>query len=276
MVQCGARSVFKSRPDTALMHLAHPMLQKTLSSLTRLRFPGSTEETASCWTVGRTQLPAGVEAVIQLTVEELAVNDLRETFHHWVRTVRLPVRTGALGEPMDHATALSLRRTDKPPTERDLEAAREIWADVADDVKAFLKSHGKELDKRVGKQLEQDHKAARDFENQRYASRQAELSVLIQNTTMERLKREIDELRLQRQQGLLFDAVRHFDELERDIQTREEELVRRKHHYEDVRRQLAEERERIIKDLIPKRYAMRGEVQVFPVAVEILFGEKKL
>jgi len=57
VVTVSGRPVFRPRPDTALMHLAHPMLQRTLSSLTRLRFPGSGDAVASRWAVGRAKLP---------------------------------------------------------------------------------------------------------------------------------------------------------------------------------------------------------------------------
>jgi hypothetical protein len=36
--------------------------------------------------------------LLLLTVEEMAVNELRETFHHWVRTVALPIKGGVLGD----------------------------------------------------------------------------------------------------------------------------------------------------------------------------------
>ena len=62
--------------------------------------------------------------------------------------------------------------------------------------------------------------------------------------------------------------------LEKNIDRREEilkeELERRKHNYEEVRAQLAEERRYIIDEVIPKRFAMRGEAQVLPVTVEIV------
>ena len=40
MVDVGGRPVFRPLRDTLLMHLAHPLLQKALATLTRLRFPG--------------------------------------------------------------------------------------------------------------------------------------------------------------------------------------------------------------------------------------------
>lgn len=87
---------------------------------------------------------------------------------------------------------------------------------------------------------------------------------------MTRLEREIDELRTQKRQGLLFDQQQVFDKLDRDIEAKQEELKRRRHHYEELREQLSRERERIINHVIPNRYAMRGTPQVLPVAIEIV------
>ena len=41
--------------------------------------------------------------MVLLTIEELAVNELRESFHHWVRTVCLPVKDGAIAAALPHA-----------------------------------------------------------------------------------------------------------------------------------------------------------------------------
>ena len=48
----------------------------------------------------------------------------------------------------------------------------------------------------------------------------------------------------------------------------ERELERRRKHYEDVRAQLEIERDRFLK-LLPRRYAMTGPAQVFPVCIEV-------
>ena len=47
-------------------------------------------------------LPDDVDALVLLTLEELAVNELREPCHHWVRTVALPVKDGRLGAVLAH------------------------------------------------------------------------------------------------------------------------------------------------------------------------------
>lgn len=47
--------------------------------------------------------------------------------------------------------------------------------------------------------------------------------------------------------------------------------MRRRRHYEEIRDQLQRERERkrMLDHLLPARFALAGQAQVFPVAVEI-------
>ena len=95
------RPVFRPAKDTALLHLGHPLFRHALGLFARARFPGGHQGvSASRWTVRVGNIPLGFDALLLLTIEELAVNELREPFHHWVRTVRLPIRSGALGEPL--------------------------------------------------------------------------------------------------------------------------------------------------------------------------------
>lgn len=273
VVTIGGRPVFRPRRDTVLMHLGHPMLQRALASLTRQRFPGSHERPVSRWTVARGPMPDGVDALVILSVEELAVNELRETFHHWVRTLRFPIRRGNLEAPLPHIPAVELRRPDQSVGPADVEVARDLWIDVSATVRDHLRKTAEMLTEQLRRQLEIERKRAVQDESERYQSRQGEVSALIESSTMARLERELGELHVRKQQGLLFDQARELENLERSIELKEEELKRRRRHYEEVREQLARERERILQQLIPNRYAMRGEAQVFPVIVEIILPE---
>ena len=147
-----------------------------------------------------------------------------------------------------------------------------MWLDVGEDVRQWVQGAAKVLTEQLVAQLELDGAQALEDENQRYASRQGEVSALIESSTLTRLEREITQLRARRDQGELFDAERRIEDLERDIAGRQEEVERRKRHYEEVRDQLARERERITRQLIPRRYTMRGDAQVLPVTVEVILA----
>jgi len=264
----GGRQVFAPRPDVLLMHLSHPMVQKALSSLTRRRFPGA-GDTVSRWSVREGHVPQDFEALVLLSVEELAVNELRESFHHWVRTVVFPVRDGTLQNPLPHRPASALRGAKPPQNGGIHERARALLEDVEPDLKKFLQSHAEKLTEQLDSQLHMDGIRARKTEDERYRSRQGEVSSLIAENTLAKLEREVDKLKLEREQGLLFDEASRLERIQKSIEDKTEEIARRKRHYEEVREQLEKERRRILDHLLPKRHTMSGKAQVFPVSLEI-------
>ena len=264
----GDRLVFSPRPDVTLAHLSHPLLQHAVSTLARRRFPGTNED-VSRWTVRLTTLPPGTDALVLLSVEELAVNDLRETFHHWVRTIVYPVTAGQLGSPLPHRSALLLRTAQTTTSAAHHNTARFVFDDVEPDLQAQLKQHANQLTTALRQQLDDSGRQARQDEEQRYRARQAEVSTLISENTLARLEREIEKLKAERLQGTLFDEHQRLDEIDRSIDEKRAEIERRTRHHTEVRDQLERERERILRYLLPRRYAMNSPAQVFPVSVEV-------
>ena len=259
------RQVFRPKRDTLLLHLAHPVFLQTFATFTRLRFKDSARQR---WIVRRGGVPAGADAVLLLTVEELAVNDLRETFHHWSRTLALPVKAGKLGKLLPHQSAEAWRRSlAGEVSEADRAKIFDWWPDVEDDVKSFLADWRTTLGGRLKSALESQRDAAIAAENDRYQSRQGEVSKLIEENTVERLRRELAELAADQAQTLMFTEDQR--EIIKRKESLEMELADRNQHYEQLRALLATERERITKNLLPFRYAMSGETQVFPIALEV-------
>lgn len=266
--EVGGRLVFCPRPDVFLMHLSHPMVQHAMSALTRRRYPGA-GDTVSRWTVRLGGVPEGAEALLLLSVEELAVNELRETFHHWVRTLAFPVKNGNLGTILDPIPAVRWR-TGRKTSDATMHAkARDLIEELEPDLKKFLAAYAKDLSGKLRDRLEAEGAQARKQEEERYRSRQGEVSTLIVENTLAKLEKEIAKLKMERSQGLLFQAAERLDAIDRSIQEKQEEVSRRKRHYEEVRLQLERERERILKVLLPRRHAMAGEAQVFPICIEV-------
>ncbi len=260
------RAVFRPDPDTALLHLGHPVFQQALHTFARLRLPGGIDQ-ASRWTVRAAEVPAGMDAVLVVAVEEMAINELRETFHHWVRTVRVPVRRGTLGEPLPHVAARRLRPTGATgPTKEFIRRAREVWTEVAPDVRGLIDGWRENLHGRLTATLEREREAAEREERDRFQRRHGEVSAMIAQSTLDRLEREIAVLQRELQQGELFDD--RVEEVARSKAEKEEEVRRRRAHYEELRDQLARERDRTLNLIIPRRFTLHA-AQVFPVAVEI-------
>ena len=267
MERRGDLDVFKTRPDALLMHLAHPMMKRALGMLAKRRHPG--EGGVSRWTVRLGGVPPGAEGLILLSIEELGVNELRESSHHWIRTVGFPVRNGRTGRPLMNLSrdALGIGRATMKPA--DWDQARDLLGDADRDLRRWLRQHQNDLTKRLRDQLRQDADAAREREDKRYRQREGEVSTLIEESTVQRLEREISDLKAKREQGQLFDEAGAIDKLDRSIEQKEQEIERRRGHYEEIRNQLRRERSRILNLLLPARFALSGEARVFPVTAEV-------
>jgi hypothetical protein len=224
--EIGERLVFCPRPDVLLMHLSHPMLQRALSALTRRRFPG-TGDTVSRWTVREGGVPPGADALVLLSVEELAINDLRETFHHWVRTIAFPISKGSLGGALKHRPAMELRPAPSANGHQHHAHARDLLDEVMPDLKKFLVEHAGNLTSSLKSQLVSAGVQARTDEEERYRSRQGEVSALITENTLAKIEREIEKLKVERQQGLLFDGEARLDAIDRSIEEKQEVMARR-------------------------------------------------
>ena len=272
MERLGDLRVFRARPDALLLHLAHPLMKRALGTLTRRRYPG--EGGVSRWTVRRGGVPPGHDALMLLSVEELGVNELRETFHHWVRTVAFPVRGGEVGVPLADAAAVG-QATDNGTATRpdDPERARELLADARRHLRRWVHRRQSELTELLRRQLATDGVEARRREDERYRRREGEVSTLIEASTIGRLTREIASLKVRREQGQLFRQAGDLDRLDRSIEEKEREIERRRGHYEEIRGQLAHERARILNRLLPARHALSGEALVFPVTLEVRLAD---
>ena len=203
------------------------------------------------------------------------MNELRETFHRWVRTVTLPVRDDTLGAALPHAPARIVhggRPTDDP---EDHERAVEVLESVGPALKRWLRAHRDELTEALKEQLEVAGAQALKDEDERYRQRQGELSAVIQNQTIARLETELEKLAAERARGLLFNQAERHAEIARSEEEKRQELIRRRHHLDEVRNRLAEERARILERLLPARFALADEAQVFPVAVEVRLPEPR-
>ncbi len=267
--QIGPRRVFRPRNDTALLHLGHPLFHRVLTSFARSRFAQTAGKSgATRWTVRSGDVPEGADALILFSVEELAVNELRESFHHWIRTIPLLLRKGEL-IPTKAIPARGWRTPAGMSSSQNHAAA--IWDDIDLKIREVLDSRRSELTPKLRAALVSDGDVALKEERERFQSRQGELSKLIQHNTMQRLENEIDELHVQIHQGFLFDADKKLAELKASKAAKEDELQRRQTQYKELQSQLTLERSRVIDQLLPRRYSMRAEAQVFPVSVEIRF-----
>ena len=271
------RTIFRPNPNIQMVHLGHPLMTQALNLLGQRRYPG-TKVSVSRWTAryaslsGDHQAPPNIDAIVVLHIEELGVNELRESFHHWVRSIRFPVSNGELLAPLPHLAASKFPATQTIQKPADLKRAADILSEIESDLQDQVKRLKSELTAMLHAQLASDGKEAIKDEEKRFQSRQGEVSAMIETNTIQKLEKEIQQLNQRKRQGNLFENDAILDELNRDIKRRQEEVDFRKKHYEEIRDQLTRERDRIINRLLPKRFALYDNAQVFPLAVEILLS----
>jgi len=286
------RPVFRPKKNTRLMHLAHPLYRQTLTALSRLRFDASqgTDDSLSRWTVRQADLPADCDALVLVTVEELVVNKLREPFHHWVRTLRFPVRGRALGLALPHALPGRPQGLATTPTAADVALATALWSEVGDDVANALQAHTRTLDGLIRSGLAAGLKGAQSEAKQAFKERRSELmkakAQLAADKLAARRKKELerDIARLEKARqvalpGFGSDAspVR-LEGLRQALATVEvdarAEAERRQARFIQNLELLAKEERRVIEHLLPDRFALTTTardqaLQLYPVAVEI-------
>lgn len=257
------RPVYIPEPDSRLLHLGDAIYHRVLSTFANFRFPGG-PTAATRWIVRHGSIPSGADALVLLTLEELAVNELREPCHHWVRTLALPVRGGRLGEPLP---ARAAAEWDAPPTPGDRNIARALWDEVEDEVKKQVRGLQRTLTASLKKRLDTAGKAVLEQEKKRFERRRRELERAMSDNVRNKLLKEREAEEARNRQLELY--AEHEQAGERKIIDIDVELALRATHYKVVLELLKAEEERMVKQILPGRYALRGEAHVYPVAVEI-------
>ncbi|MDR9749796.1 hypothetical protein, partial [Paenibacillus taichungensis] len=111
-----------------------------------------------------------------LTVEEMAVNELRETFHHWTRTLALPVHGETLGQALTylgphHGVAATAAPTDQF-------VARELWDALEEPVKVLLGQLRSLLSEHMRRELKAAFTQAHSHEKEAFEQRIREVAAL--------------------------------------------------------------------------------------------------
>jgi hypothetical protein len=94
-----------------------------------------------------------------------------------------------------------------------LRSAQELFEEIEPELKAYLRKHAQALTSNLKGQLEADGDQARKQEIERYSSRQGEVSVLITENTLSKLEREVEKLKKERDQGMLFEEADRLEQI---------------------------------------------------------------
>ena len=274
IVNKNGRKVFRCRSDIRMLHLGHPLMRRAVNVLGRRRYPG--QEAVSRWTVREAVLPKGMDAIFRVHLEEMAVNELREAFHDWVRTIDYPVVDGRLQPALPHQSAFKMRQRGVMPNETCIEKARDLYEELHIDFRKLILQEEKRCNESILKKLAEEGKLRLDEEKRNFQSREGELSAMIRERTIasktEELRRLREKMAQMEAQPLLFDDFQQEDRtrIQDDIDSVKRAIQDDQDHYDELRRQLQKERHRIVDELLPRRFSLDGNVKLYPIAVEII------
>jgi superfamily II DNA or RNA helicase len=271
------RPIFRPRRDTILLHLGHPAFRHAIALFARARFPGGNADSRSSrWLATLGTVPSGADAVVVLTVEELAVNDLREPIHHWVRALHLPVYGRTLHSPLPHQPANADRSVSRRAIVGDptlVRRAREVWDDIRDDVRGCVTDLARARTATVTSLLDAARMDAATVEAQRFDQRRAEVEAAMRQNTVTALERERDAHLAKARQLDMFRTEQETRDTIARIRAIDDELRDRSDRLGQHLETLDRERARVLDRLVPLRFRMRDTVHVYPVAVEIRLPE---
>lgn len=265
------RVIFRPRPDTVLLRLGHPVMRRAISTLRRsLWEPGSVNR----WTViGDPDQP--YEAVMVVLALETATNELREAIHE--ELISLPwVLEGEYLTQMDTALWADLSRNSTVPLSPSevtywKDHLAELWPEYQKQVQEYLDSYRKAEAKRVGEWLERWRQREAKREEKAFGERLKELESGRDVKAVEVLQKRLIKAQ-KRAAQLLFDpeeqAARMAEvaRLERELEAAKFEL--QTSHVEALRHRLECDRERVLTQVIPRRYTL-ANFELLPVAVEL-------
>jgi superfamily II DNA or RNA helicase/predicted nucleotidyltransferase len=265
------RPIYTPEPDSRLLHLGHALIHRVLSSFAQYRFPGH-KNSSSRWIVRCEDLPQGTDAQIFLTVEELAINELREPCRHRIQTYLCTVKGQSLEDPIPVLPPPPPQSS--PCSQEVISAARELWDEFEDDIKKQVKSLQKKLTHALKQRLQISGAKSQQTEQKRFQIREKELTEALKDNKIDKMQKEAKAL-----EQKIIEKPYLFAEMTREEQKKlsdlEAEIDLRKGHYESVLERLQAEKQRTLELILPKRYTLRQEARVYPIAIEIrLRGEK--
>ncbi|WLT40631.1 hypothetical protein NON20_25700 (plasmid) [Synechocystis sp. B12] len=214
-----------------------------------------------------------MDALLLLTVEELGVNDLRETFHHWVQTLRFAIRDGELGELLEGVVPGEDRAIAEVNSPEVIAEAQELWSDIERDLKKQVSRLTIELTQNLQTALANKYQAAAKDEENRFDTRIKEVTKAMSNNSIQKLEVEREALlRDMRQLKLFAEDERAQEEKLKNL---DEELNRRQRHYQELLDFLKREKDRVLEKVLTQRYRMRGMPKFSPLPLKYAYPIQK-
>ncbi len=271
------RILFRIKPDTALIRLGHPIMQRAVSVFQRKLWEGNTgsgnSHYVSRWTITRINTNLKCEGIIIVYCLLEVTNELSETVHQ--EFVELPYN-------LDNNDINEINNTDWEKIK--LDSRSELHADILNDIGAGFKRNWISVEPAIRQNLENRKKELVSSFSGIFKERLANELKLTKSEYEHRIKE------LEKQDERYFEIVKKkhdtqvakFKQTEMWIEDKlEKEKALRELEWEAFNREnrqlidlLNEEKEFMLSQTIPNRYTMNN-LELLPIAVEFVVGDDK-
>ncbi len=267
--QRNGRIIFKPRTDAELIRLGHPLMQRAIGTLRRNLWK---DEGMARWTIQQCALPSRGHDLLLLSLLLEVTNDFHEIAHQEVLLVPFEVHGYTLNEiePELWQELKSMQRTMLSDEELKVHIPRirDWWASHEGQIRALAKGkrdkYRQEFEQLMHRRLQVEQKQERAMFNERLK----ELERQKQPHYLLRLRQEIEKQRTKLLQPALIPEIRQ-EQLVSEQQLREMEWQLEHNYIDRMKNLVLEEQERIVKSVLPRRYAL-ATVDVQPLAVEYI------
>lgn len=266
----GGRRVYRERPDTRLMRLAHPVMRRATATLRRRLWEPRPD--LRRFTIGAHPEVTGPTIVMPslLTI----TNELREPMHAELVEVALRI-DGDDALPVDAPAGDPEAIDDTAVVDGWRLWVEERWDELADRLADAREEREADLRSQAEALLPGVLKEERGYQDKLFKHRLRELDDERGEAGRTRLRRQIEKLEEKTQQLTFDPELRHEREEElrrlRD-QLEGEEYRRVEERRERLRARIEREREQLLGDVLPRRFAL-ARCSLTPVAVALVVPE---
>ncbi len=271
------RKIFHLGTDSRLLMLGHPLMQRALSTFRRRVWLPPNESGLRRWTVEAGITPEGAPMVFILSFDVALRNQLGERFH--TGTLEVPIGSGAAVRILTEKEAdCTCRSVSSYMSNEEVMAVRapiaSQWLRVQRVTEEFTKDIVTHLEETVCDELKAEYEQEKEEQLRLFAERQRSLELRKDDRSVDRLKQDLIRAKEKAAQ-LTFDPEENLhrrQELEMLKQRISEHEWQRQHdHLERLRERLAQEEDRIINRILPRRYTLDEDgIEIHPVAVHVV------
>ena len=271
------RKIYSVEKDKALIRLGHPLMRRALNTLKReLWAPHDIENPShvhlSRWTIVKSPLPRGIDKLLIMHILLEVTNQLREYVHEEVFQVRFKV-SGEKLLSLENSLWNEIKSLPKEPLS-DLELNRfaptikDNWVHFEEHLESHMNSLKAEYETEFASRMNERLKHELDQERTRFELQLKELNKRNQSTWRDRQRKELEKRKALAQQTEFFDEDKAIEDKRLEELSWQLDSI----HTEQMKNILENEKNRILKEVLPRRYAL-ANIDLYPLGVELIVRE---